>query len=363
MKILVLTQADASLNTLRPEAEIFIRLKQAGEEVIIMTGRDSVYWDRWEQAGIRCIDFEPRHRLNLKEIRTVRAFLQEEQIELAYLFNNKAICCGAHAAIGLPTKVVAYRGQTGNIFWYDPSCYLTLLHPRLNAISCVSQAVRDDLRKQLRRPQKAVTLYKGHDPDWYTETPAELKDLTTKPGAFLIACVANNRPRKGIPILLQALAKLPQESRIEVLLLGNGLDPEHIAPLVANNPAAHRVHALGFRNDAPALVAACQGSVLPALKREGLPKTVIEAMAYGIPNIVTDTGGNAELIRDDVDGYVVSPGDADELCQRLQDLEGNPVRSEAMGLSGKQRIADTFHIQDTVAQTRNLFQRLLKESV
>ncbi len=361
MNLLVLTGSDGSFNTLRPEAEIFIGLHKAGHRVTVMTGRDSVYWDRWEKAGVSCIDFEPQSRINPGEIRTLRQYLKNHPVDAVYLFNNKAISCCAFAAVGLPVVLVAYRGQTGNIFWYDPSCYLTLLHPRLNAISCVSNAVRDDLRKQMRKPQNAVTLYKGHDPAWYQATPSSLEDLSLPEDVFLVGCVANNRPRKGIPVLIEALEALPASSRIHVLLIGNGLDADTMSPLLESSPARDRVHALGFRDDAPALVAACQASVLPALKREGLPKTVIESMAYGVPAVVTDTGGNAELVRDGEEGYVVPPGDAAALCQRLQDFEADPTAAEVMGHKAKKRIAEDFHIRDTIAQTEALFERLIRD--
>ncbi|WFB34861.1 glycosyltransferase [Kiritimatiellota bacterium B12222] len=358
MNILIMTSSGEPLNSIRPEAEIFIGLHRAGHPVTIMTGRDNVYWDRWVQAGISMIDYEPRKRLSLKDIRFLRKWHKENPMDVAYLFNNKAICNSAFALGGLPVKLVAYRGQTGNIFWYDPSCYLTILHPRINGISCVSNGVRDDLRHHLHQPQKARTIYKGHDLSWYQEQPADLSFLALPEGAFVVNCTANNRPRKGIPILVEAMGHLPQDAEVHLLLIGKGMDAPELTKQIAESPAKNRIYCLGFRNDAPALMAACDCSVLPALKREGLPKTVIESMVYEVPAIVTDTGGSAELIEEGVSGYVVPPSDAAALADRIMRVKADPEAAKAMGNAGRQRIDSHFNVQQSIDTTLDYFKEL-----
>jgi L-malate glycosyltransferase len=359
MNILIMTSAGEPLNSIRPEAEIFIGLHQGGDPVTIMTGRDNVYWDRWVAAGIEMIDYEPRKRLRWKDVRFLRNWFKSHPVDIAYLFNNKSICNGAFAALGLPLKLVAYRGQTGNIFWYDPSCYLTLLHPRLDGVSCVSNAVRDDLRRHVRKPQQVVTVYKGHDLAWYGEEAADLGFLKLPPDAFVVGCTANNRPRKGVSVLIEAMGLLPETAKVHLLLIGRGMDEGDLDRQINESPARDRIHRLGFRNDAPALTAACDCTVLPALKREGLPKSVIESMVYEIPAIVTDTGGSAELVGDDECGYVVPPSDASAIAGAIMKLQQHPERARAMGQAGRQRIASHFNVNDSIEQTRKWFRQLL----
>jgi glycosyltransferase involved in cell wall biosynthesis len=361
MNILILTSSGEPLNSIRPEAEIFIGLHQGGDPVTVMTGRENVYWDRWEQAGMTCVDFEPRKRFSWSDVRFLRRYLKGHPVDVVYLFNNKAICNSAFAALGLPPVLVAYRGQTGNIFWYDPSCYLTLLHPRIDAVSCVANAVRDDLRKHVRRPQQVVTLYKGHDLDWYSEAPKDLSALGLPAGAFVIGCTANNRPRKGIPVLVEAMGKLPSESQAHLLLIGKGMDAPALEQAIQGSPARDRIHRLGFRTDAPALTAACSCTVLPALKREGLPKSVIESMVYEVPPVVTDSGGNAELVENGVSGWVVPAGDAEALADRIHWLETHPNEARIMGKEARLRIRDHFNVKQSVEQTRTFFKQWVEE--
>lgn len=359
MKLLIMTSSGEPLNSIRPEAEIFIGLHQGGDPVTIMTGRDNVYWDRWADAGIEMINYEPGKRLSLKDVRYLRSRLKENSVDIVYLFNNKSISNAAFAAIGLPVKLVAYRGQTGNIFWYDPSCYLTLLHPRLNGISCVSNAVRDDLRNHVRKPQKVVTLYKGHDLSWYQEKPADLSILNLPETAFVVGCTANNRPRKGVPVLIEAMGLLPENADIHLLLIGKGMDSPELEKQILESPACSRIHRLGFRDNAPALTAACDCTVLPALKREGLPKSVIESMVYEVPAIVTSTGGSAELVIDSVCGYVVTPNDAPAIAEAIHKLYENPEQAKIMGQAGRERIDSHFNVKDSIVKTREWFHSLI----
>ena len=108
---------------------------------------------------------------------------------------------------------------------------------------------------------------------------------------FTVAVVANYRPRKGIEYVIDAARYLPDGVPVHFLLVGGDLDRPELARRIAASPMADHFHVLGFRRDAPAITAACDTSILASVKREGLPKTVIESMVYAVPPVVTDTGG------------------------------------------------------------------------
>jgi glycosyltransferase involved in cell wall biosynthesis len=123
------------------------------------------------------------------------------------------------------------------------------------------------------------------------------------------------------------------------------MDNPEVQALIQASPMADRIHLTGFRKDAPAIIASCQVSVLASTKREGLPKTVIEAMAYGVAPIVSDTGGSAELIEDGVSGIRVTPGSAEEIAAGIQRLHESPELCANMGQSARDRVASHFHVQ------------------
>jgi glycosyltransferase involved in cell wall biosynthesis len=359
VRVVCITSQAASLTNVRPEAEWFIGVARAGLDVTVMTEAGSIYADRMRAAGIRVVELTIRRKYEWRVIRRIRAELRERPADVLHLFNNKAIANGIVAAMGLPVAVVTYRGQTGNVRRYDPTCYLTHLNPRVSKITCVAEAVRRDLIANGVPRDKVVTIYKGHDPAWYRDvTPAARGALGIPDGAFVIALVANNRPRKGVPVLLESARYLPADTPLHFLLVGAGMDDDAIRDQVAAGPLADRYHLLGYRDDVLGLVAACDGAVLPAIRREGLPKTVIEAMALGLPVVVTRTGGSPELIVDGECGYVVEPGDPRGLAAALQRLADDPEHARAMGANARARLAGRFGVAQGVASLVSLYTEL-----
>lgn len=356
MKALWITSHKDTINSIRPEAETLLGLARAGVELEIMTQGTSPYREAMAVAGITLIDLAPKKRLDLGIARRIREHLETGGHDILHLFNNRAITTGLYAARGLPVKVITYRGQTGNMHRLDPTCWLTHLNPGVDRIVCVADAVRDDLRPHLTHPERAVTIYKGHALEWYRDSPVDRASLGVPDDAFVVVSVANYRPRKGIEVLIEATRHLPADAPIHILLVGSDMDNEGLAMQIAASPYSDRLHVLGFRKDACAITAACDAAVLAATKREGLPKTVIEAMVYGVPPIVTDTGGSAELVESGQSGLVVAPGDPVGLAGAISQLYNNREAARTMGRQARCRIDERFNIRDTITQTLALYE-------
>ena len=358
MNVLCITSQHATLTNVRPEAEIFIGLQRAGYNVTVMTEADSDYAPRMRAAGIEIVDFASQGKFSRHSIRAIRAQLDGKDI--VYAFTNNTIANTVRAARGLPVKVVTYRGQTGNLSRFDPTAYLTHLHPRVDAIICVADTVRASVARELRDPGKAVTVYKGHDLAWYRDiAPAQRAALGIGDDAPIVLCVSNYRPRKGLECLIEAFAGVATDAHL--VLAGQGTDSAALATLARRHGIdASRWHALGHVDDVLPLNAAAAIAVLPALKREGLPKSVIEAMALGVAPVVSDTGGNAELVEHGVSGLVFPPGDTQALAAALQRLLQQPAERAAFGGAARERIGTQFTTQRTVRETLAVFERLLR---
>jgi len=260
----------------------------------------------------------------------------------------------------LPVKVVTYRGQTGNINRYDPTCYLTHLNPRVDCIVCVADAVRESLLEQGVPGRKLVTIYKGHDPSWYADIQAaDLSVLGIPQDAFVVGCVANNRPRKGVPVLIESSRHLPPDCRIHFILIGQGMTSAEIRKQVSKSPLSDNFHLLDYTADVLRLVASCDATVLPATKREGLPKTIIESMGLGITPIATNTGGNRELIVDGDSGLIVPTNDAVALARAITQVAEDPELNRSMGIQARRRIATHFNLELSVEGHRKLYESLV----
>lgn len=359
LRVLCVSSHIGSLNNVRPEAAWFIGLQQTGMRLTVMTEGDSVCAEQMREAGIEVLHTEIGRKFNINAIRKIRRTLLAGKHQIIHLFNNKAITNGILASLGLPVKVVTYRGQTGNIKRYDPTCYLTHLNPRVDCIVCVSDAVRKDLLEQGVPGQKLITIYKGHDPRWYEDIqPADLSDIGIPPDAFVVGCVANNRPRKGVRVLIESSRQIPSDRRIHFILVGRGMTSTEVRTQVSQSPLSDSFHLLDYTNDVLRLVASCDATVLPATKGEGLPKTVIESMALGVTPIVTSTGGSPELIVDGESGLVVPPADAGALARAITRVAEDPVLNQSMGIQARQRIASHFNLEQSVEGHRKLYQSL-----
>jgi glycosyltransferase involved in cell wall biosynthesis len=187
----------------------------------------------------------------------------------------------------------------------------------------------------------------------------ERSELGVPPSAFAVCCVANWRPRKGIEVLVEAFRRLPAEAPIHLILVGDMRD-RNLRRSIETHPRRDRIRLLGIRTDAPSVAAACDVAVLPALKREGLAKTVIEAMAYGIPPIVTDVGGNPELVENGVSGIVVPPSDPTALADAILRLDRDRRLAHELGERARLRIAERFSIRTTIERTAGLYRELVR---
>lgn len=346
----------------RPTLATFIGLREAGIDVNVMCPDHAEARAPLEAAGVPVVDLALGGRFDFAAIRRLRGELVEGRYDILHLFSNRALENGLKAARGLPIKIIAYRGIVGNVSFLDPVSWERVLNPRIDRIVCVANAVRDyflAMRPAFLRvpPERLVTIYKGHSLDWYKAEPADLSALGVPAGAFVIGCVANYRPRKGIEFLVDAFGSLPSEWNAYLLLVGE-MGARRIQKKVSECPAAGRILCLGSRRDAPALTASCDVFVLPSIKREGLSRSLIEAMAYRVAPVVTACGGSTELVEDGLSGLVVPVRDAAAIRSAISTLHDDAALRKRIGEAARARIARDFRIEDTIAKTLALYRSL-----
>lgn len=111
----------------------------------------------------------------------------------------------------------------------------------------------------------------------------------------------------------------------------------------------------GERKDVPEIMRSLDAFVLPSLA-EGISNTVLEAMAAGLPVIATNVGGNAELVTDDVTGWLVPAQNAESLAQALVRMAGDRPRAKAMGHAGRREVERQFSLQAMIAAYQRLYE-------
>ena len=172
------------------------------------------------------------------------------------------------------------------------------------------------------------------------------QSIPTPGRQWTIGMVALIRPRKGLEIVLDALARLQEQGHDVVLrCIGPYETKEYEAQIqeqIARLGIADRVEQTGFTDDVPAALAELDAMVLPSLFGEGLPMVVLEAMAAGLPVVATRVEGTPEAITDRVEGLLAEPRDASSLADKITELVSGEIDWQTMSDAAKARHTSDF---------------------
>jgi glycosyltransferase involved in cell wall biosynthesis len=158
-----------------------------------------------------------------------------------------------------------------------------------------------------------------------------------------LVAVGRLKPPKDCLTLVRALAALPSGS-FEALIVGDGPDRGALEAEIRRLGLAERVRLAGERRDVPALLAASDVFVLSSAS-EGLPVSVLEAMAAELPVVASAVGGMHELVVNGETGLLVPPGDVDELAAALGRLIADRDLRRRFGTAGRARAEALFDLR------------------
>lgn len=190
---------------------------------------------------------------------------------------------------------------------------------------------------------------------------AELRrELDIAPDTFMVAMVAEFGEVKRHAFLLDALARVSDE-RVVVVFIGDGPLETEIRQRVTTMGLHSRVRFAGYRTDIPALVAASDALTLVS-QREGLPRSVLEAMASGVPVIGTATRGIVDAVGQDA-GWIVAKDDAAALAAALDHAAVNPEEAAFKGAAARERVLHRFSLPRIIDAYQELYDEALASRV
>jgi glycosyltransferase involved in cell wall biosynthesis len=170
---------------------------------------------------------------------------------------------------------------------------------------------------------------------------------------------------KGLPILLESLAVVKRVNPDVVLtVVGDGVDRSQLEQLTAQLGLTENVKFVGYQSQASVrqLMQETDVFVLPSFA-EGLPVSLMEALAAGVPVVTTQIAGVSELVEHGVNGYLVPPGNTELLAERINQLLADPQLRTQFGIAGRNKIEQEFDIHQEAAWLCQIMTAALKGEV
>lgn len=237
---------------------------------------------------------------------------------------------------------------------------------RCHMILCVADAMRDQaLAVGIGRPEQYETVYSGMEteaflkPKWSRD--AVRTELRIREDEFILGTIARLAELKGHDDLLDGLAPLMRSRpAIRLLWVGNGWWRARLEERIAALGLKGRVILTGLvpPDEVPKYLMACDALAHPSY-REGLPRTVPQALLSGIPAIAYDVDGTSEVCRPGETGLLVEPGDTRRLAEGVEWMMDHPAERLAMGERGRALCAERFSAERMVDHLETVYATVL----
>jgi len=293
-------------------------------------------YERARSRGISVRMLRCEGRADLRAIREIREYIRTDQVDLIHTHGYKADLYGYLAARREAKPIVAtchnWLGGTAALGIYNRLDRMALR--KFNGVAAVSNAVAGQLRDARIAENKIHTIANGIDIDKFCG--AEPAWFGSSPGAKekTIGIVARLDLQKGFEYLLQAIAGLTNSHPdLRLVIVGEGPDQGAIQSMADRLNLIPRIVFAGQRGDMANVYAGFDIFVLPSLN-EGLPMTVLEAMASSRPVIASRVGAIPTVVRDGETGLLVDQKDVVGLRAALDRLLSDPAFSSRLAIQG-----------------------------
>ncbi len=167
-------------------------------------------------------------------------------------------------------------------------------------------------------------------------------------------------PQKNLPVLLDAWPRIVREAPAHLILLGWGPERAAIEVLVEERGLSPWIQIHEPVADPAPYLRAVDAFVLPSIA-EGMSNSLLEAMATGLPCLVSAIGGNEDLIEDNQNGRLLPPHQPDAWATALIELIRNPEQARLLGNSALERVREVYSIEKVIERYETLYRRLIEE--
>lgn len=338
-----------------------VAAQAAGFEVAVATraGRQA---ETIRHAGIRLIPFALSRRGGnpLAEVMALWRLYRRESPDLVHHVALKPVLFGALAAwlARVPAQVNAVAGlgwlftSSGRIVRLARPVLRGILARLLNqqhSLTIVQNPEDLALLERSGVQASRLRMIRGAGVNLQIFYP-----LIPLPGPVCVVLASRMLWDKGVGEFVEAARRLTEAGISARFVLVGGPDPANPAsvpePILRGWHGQHGVEWWGRREDMPAVLQAAHIACLPSY-REGVPKSLLEAAACGLPIVTTDAPGCREVVRDGVNGLLVPVRDAAALAAALEKLIADATLRRRLGEQSRIRAEKEFGMETVIAQT------------
>ena len=317
----------------------------------------------YRNSKSRLFEQPMRHNLDWKCIRQISQLACENGYQIIHAHTPRSLLVASWVArnVGVPLIYHVHspvgKDSTRSLRNRINTFVEKLCLRRVKKMICVSRSLRDYMIGLGHADDRLAVVQNG--------VPSlEVPYLRTPPtGTWTLGTVALFRPRKGIEVLLEALAKLRTRG-VDVCLraVGPFETDEYqaeILALVEQLGIQDLVEWTGFCRNVDEELKKMDLFVLPSLFGEGLPMVVLEAMAASVPVIASRVEGIPEAVRDRTDGLIFEAGSSDDLADKIESLVGDDARWLTMSRSAEAQQRENLSAESMARGVAEVYRSVL----
>lgn len=230
-------------------------------------------------------------------------------------------------------------------------------------IVAVAEAARDDLLALGARADDIKVIINGSEPQRQldaTERDCLRSQLGIDRDAVVAGMFARLEPCKGHKYFIDALSRLPRDSKLCGLICGRGSLDGELRDQAARLGLSGRVIFAGFCPDIAPYMNISQINVNCSIGTETSSLALSEGMSLGLVSVVSDYGGNGAMVRDGIDGFVLRPADPDALADALRRLEVDRRLLHSMSCEAEASFSERFTAERMTRELESFYMSQLR---
>lgn len=317
-----------------------------------------------QALGVSCELLDGHGMGDLGVMSSILGVVKRRSIALihAHEFYMSVLGAAVSRWTGIPL-VVTVHGKA----YYSEKSRRLVLYRMVAAQSAAVVAVSGDLERFFCartgvQPDRVRVIHNGIDVEGLshlTRQPQVLESVGIPSDAVIVGSVGNLYRVKGHVHLIRAARTVMRAApNAHLVILGRGGLKDELAREAELLGIGDRVHLLGHQDDVRRWLGAMNVFALPSLS-EGLPLSLLEAMAAGLCPVVTAVGGMPEVVRDGQTGFLVPPEDPARMADKILFLLQHPDVARRMGQAARESMRAAFSLERMLADYRHLYGRAL----